>query len=145
MGTLLESATRNETGDLKLFTLIVAAALITAACANPSILSAQIQSKTTNGGLNHYAIAVTVQNQGSVRQPSNLLQLIDVYQDGSRVDRIGLQPLRPGQEQKVTYGFDRATDAGDGTTNLIFNLDFNDRSGKNIDCEAGNETYTLSV
>lgn len=128
-----------------MLTLIVAAALTGAACANPSILSAQSQSVTTNGGLNHYTVAITVQNQGNIRQPSNLLQSVDVFQDGLRVDRIGLQPLRPNQMQKVTYGFDRAADAGEGTTNLAFNLDFNGRSGKNVDCGAGNETYTIAI
>jgi hypothetical protein len=131
-------------GDIPLFALIIAAALTGAGCANPSILSA-IQSVSTNGGLNHYTIAITVQNQGSMRQPSNLLQSVDVFQDGSRVDRIGLQPLRPNQMQKVTYGFDRAADAGDGTTHFIFSLDFNGRSGKNVDCGAGNESFTLAV
>ena len=128
-----------------MYPLILAAALTGAACANPSILSAQIQPVTTNGSLHHYTIAITVQNRGSVRQPSNLLQSVDVFQDGLRVDRIGLQPLRPQQMQKVTYGFDRAADAGDGTTNLIFNLDFNGRSGKNVDCRAGDESFTLAV
>jgi len=47
--------------------------------------------------------------------------------------------------QKVIYGFDRATDAGDGTTSFTFTLDFNGRSGKNIDCGAGDESFTLTV
>jgi len=132
-------------GDLPVLTLILAAALTGATCANPSIVSARIQSVTTNGGLNHYTIAITVQNQGSVRQPGNLLQSVDVFQDGLRVDRIGLQPLSPKQSQKVTYSFDRAADAGNGTTNLTLTLDFNGRSGKNVDCEAGIETVTLAV
>jgi hypothetical protein len=126
-------------------TLILAAALTGAACANPSILSAHVQPVITNGSLNHYSIAITVQNRGSVRQPSDLLQSVDVFQDGLRVDRLGLQPLRPQQRQKVTYGFDRATDAGDGTTSLTFTLDFNGRSGKTVDCGAGNESFTLAV
>lgn len=128
-----------------MFALIVTAALATAACANPSILSASVQSVSANGGLHHYTIAVTVQNRGSVRQPSDLLQSMDVFQNGLRVDRIGLQPLRPAQTQKVTYGFDRSADAGDGTTNLLFNLDYNGRSGNDVDCRAGNESFSLAV
>ena len=128
-----------------MYTLVLAAALTGAACANPSILSAHVQPVSTNGGLNHYTIAITVQNRGSVRQPGDLLQSVDVFQDGLRVDRLGLQPLRPQQMQKVTYGFDRAADAGDGTTDLTFTLDFSGRSGKNVDCEAGNESFTLVV
>jgi hypothetical protein len=124
---------------------ILAAALTAAPCANPSIVSAVAQPVTANGALNHYTIAITVQNLGNVRQPSNLLQSIDVLQDDQPVDRIGLQPLRPNQSQKVTYGFDRAADAGDGTTNLVFTLDLNGRTGTDIDCHAGVETFKLRV
>jgi hypothetical protein len=123
--------------------LIVAAALTS--CANPSILSAGIQSVTTNGALKHYTIVITVQNKGNLRQPSNLLQSVVVLQNGQKVDRIGLQPLRPKQSQKVTYSFDRAADASVGTTDLTFTLDLNGRSGNNVDCHAGNETLAISV
>src|SRR5205807_10524639 len=98
--------------------LMLAAVLTGGSCANPSIVSAGIESVTTKGGLKHYTIAITVQNIGNARQPSNLLQSVDVLQDGQKPDRIGLQPLRPAQLQKVTCGFDRSDDAGDGTTEL---------------------------
>lgn len=124
--------------------LILVAAL-TGACANPSILSARVQSVTNNGGLNHYTIAITVQNQGALRQPSNLLQSVDVLQDDQKVGKIGLQPLGPKQSQKVTYSFDRAADAGVGTTNLTFSLDFNGRSGDNVNCRAGTQSFTISL
>jgi hypothetical protein len=125
--------------------VMLAAALAGASCANPSILSAAVQSATANGALKHYTIAITVKNLGNVRQPSNLLQSVDVFQDDQRVDRIGLQPLGPKRSQTVTYGFDRSADAGDGTTNLLFTLDFNGRTGKNVDCHGGNENFTFSV
>jgi hypothetical protein len=124
---------------------ILAATLTGAACADPSILSAGIQSVTTNGGLNHYTIAITIQNQGDAQQPNNLLQSVDVFQDDQKVDQIGLSPLASKQSQKVTYGFDRAADAGVGTTNLTFTLDFNGRSGNNLDCPAGNESLAITV
>jgi hypothetical protein len=125
--------------------LILVAVLNGASCANPSILSAAVQSDTTNGGLKRYTIAITVQNQGNVRQPGNLLQSLDVLQDGQKVGKVGLQPLAPKQSQKVTYSFDRSIDAGDDTTDLTFTLDFNGRSGNNVDCHAGNETFALTV
>ncbi|MDQ6767216.1 MAG: hypothetical protein M3Z41_05360 [Candidatus Eremiobacteraeota bacterium] len=128
-----------------MLTLILAAALTGASCANPSILTAGVQSVTTNAGLNHYTLAISVRNQGNVRQPSNLLQSVDVLKDRLRVDRIGLQPLRPKQSQKVFYSFDRSDEAGAGTTEFTFTLDFNGRSGSNIDCHGGNETLTISV
>jgi hypothetical protein len=123
--------------------LILVAALT--ACANPSILSAGVQSATTQGALQHYTIAITIQNKGNLRQPSNLLQSVVVLQDGQKANQIGLQPLRPKQLQKVTYSFDRSAEAGAGTTDLTFTLDFNGRSGNNVDCHAGTETLTISV
>ena len=125
--------------------LILAAAITSGACANPSIVAADVQSVTTNDTLRHYVIAITVQNKGNVRQPSNLLQSVDVFQNGERVDRIGLQPLRPNQSQRVTYGFDRSTDAGDNSTHFEFTLDLNGRSGHNVDCHEGNENYKMRV
>ena len=126
-----------------MFGLILVAALT--ACANPSILSAGVQSVTSEGALQHYTIDITVQNKGDLRQPSNLLQSVVVLQDGQKVNQIGLQPLRPKQLQKVTYKFDRAAEAGAGTTDLTFTLDFNGRSGNNVSCHAGSETFAISV
>jgi hypothetical protein len=124
---------------------ILAAAIAASPCANPSIVSAIVQSVTAKGVLNHYTIAIAVRNLGNVRQPSNLLQSIEVLQDDQPVDRIGLQPLRPNQSQKVTYGFDRAADAGDGTTALVFTIDLNGRTGSDVDCHGGVESFTLHV
>jgi hypothetical protein len=125
--------------------LIVATALSAASCANPSIVSARIQSVTTMGALQHYTISITVENVGNLRQPSNLLQSLDVFQNGDKVGKIGLQPLRPKQKQKVTYSFDRSVDAGTGTTHLAFKLNFNGRSGNNVDCHAGVKTLAINV
>jgi hypothetical protein len=124
---------------------ILAAALNGAPCANPSILSARVQSVRTNDGLNHYTIGITVQNQGDVRQPSNLLQSVDVFQNRQKVGQISLKPFGPKQLQNVTYSFDRSADAGVGTTYLTFTLDFNGRSGHNVDCSAGTETFKITV
>jgi hypothetical protein len=125
--------------------IMLVAALTGASCANPSIISAHVKSVTTNGALNHYTVAITVRNIGDARQPVDLLQSVDVFQAGQRVGRPGLQPLRPEQSQTVTYSFDRSTDAGVGTTDLTFTLDFNGRSGRDVDCHAGNENLSISV
>jgi len=124
--------------------LILAAAL-GGGCANPSILSANVQSVSTNGALNYYTLAINVQNQGYLRQPSDLLASVDVFQAGQRVDQLGLQPLGPGQSQRVQYTLKRSVEAGAGSTDLTFALDFNGRSGNNVDCRAGTETFTISV
>ena len=125
--------------------LILAATLSGGSCANPSIISTRVQSVTTNSGLNHYTLAVVVQNIGTVRQPSNLLQSVEVFQDGDKVGQMGLQPLRPHQSQTVTYGFNRSADSGTGTTLLTFVLVFKGPTGSSVDCHAGNETAAFSV
>lgn len=128
-----------------MLSIIVAAALTGSTCANPSILSAKVQSVTPNGSLQHYTIAITVENIGQASQPKTLLQSVEVFQDRQRVDKIGLQPLKPKQRQAVTYSFDRSTDAGPGTTHLRFKLDYNGQSGNNVDCQAGNETFVMKI
>ena len=125
--------------------LLLAAAVAGGACANPSIISASVQSVTQTGGLNHHTVSIVVRNLGTVKQPSNLLQSIDVLQDDQKTGKIGLQPLAPGQSQKVTYSFDRSADAGAATTLLTFILDMNGQSGGDVDCHAGNEMTTLTV
>ena len=125
--------------------LILAAAVSAASCANPGIVSTGVQAVTTNNGLSHYTLAVMVQNLGPVRQPSNLLQSLDVLQDGEKVGRIGLRPLRPHESQKVTYSFDRSADADTGSTEITFTLDLNGRAGNNVDCHSGKETVTINV
>ena len=125
--------------------LLLATAIANAPCADPSITSATVRSVSTDGGLNHYTIAVTVENQGTLRQPSNLLQSVDVIMHGERVDRMGLQPLWPQKSQTVTYAFDRSVEAGDGSTALTFALDLNGRTGSDVDCHAGEESVLLNV
>jgi hypothetical protein len=125
--------------------LLLAAALTGSTCANPSIISTSTQSVTTNNGLNHYTIAIVVRNIGTVRQPSNLLQSVEVLQDGGKVGQMGLQPLRAHQSQTVTYGFNRSADSGAGTTLLTFTLVFKGPSGHNVDCHAGTETTVFSL
>ncbi|HXW52330.1 MAG TPA: hypothetical protein VEJ41_10095 [Candidatus Acidoferrales bacterium] len=127
--------------------LVQLGALIVAivSCANPSIMSAHVRSVTPNNGLNHYAIAIKVTNIGDLKQPGNLLQSLVVLQDGEKVGKIGLQPLGAKQSQTVTYGFDRSVDAGAGTTNFTFMLDFNGSSGNSTSCHAGKETFQLKI
>lgn len=117
-----------------------------ASCANPSIVSTAVQSATTDPhGLTHYTVGITVQNLGTLRQRSDLLQSIDVELDGERVDVIGLLPLRPRQTQHVMYSFVRSAEAGAGSTSLVFTLDSNGKSGNDVDCHGGTESATLDV
>jgi len=109
-------------------------------------VSTAVQSATTDSnGLTHYTVGITVQNLGTMRQRSDLLQSIDVDQDDQRVDVIGLLPLRPRQTQHVTYSFVRSAESGAGTTSLLFTLDFHGKSGSDVDCHAGTESTALDV
>jgi hypothetical protein len=120
---------------------------IAAACSGPepSIVQAAVQSMTQNGSLNHYVVAITVTNQGSARQPGNTLQSIAVYQNGDKVDQKGLQPLRPGQSQTVTYGFDRNHRSEARSTNLRFKLVFKNAVPGPVACDVPNGEARLRV
>jgi len=98
------------------------------------------------GGLNRYTIAIMVQNVGSKGQPSNLLQSVEVMQNGDHVDQKGLQPLRPGQKQTVLYTFTRSHGAAPHTTRLTFSLAQRTYSLPGPqDCNAANDTARLTV
>src|ERR1700722_12115703 len=90
----------------------------TASCsgADPAIVGAKATSTTPKGDMSEISVTVTVVNNGSTGQQSNTLQSVDVYQNNTKVDRKGLPPLKAGQPYTFTYVFDRATDAGNGTT-----------------------------
>ncbi len=125
---------------------LVAASAPTCAGADPAIIGAAVKSTTQNGSLNHYVIAITVRNLGSMKQASNLLQSVDVFQNGNKVDQKGLQPFKPGTSQTVTYAFDRSTEADAKTTHFRFQLDFHMIAVPgNADCNTGNDTFRLDV
>jgi hypothetical protein len=120
-----------------------------ASCAgpDPAITGAVVASQSMQpGGLNSYTIAITVQNMGTKGQPSNLLQSVEVMQNGDHVDQKGLQPLRPGQKQTVMYTFTRSHGAAPHTTRFTFTLA---QKGMSIpgpqDCSADNDTFRLTV
>ena len=120
----------------------------TAACsgADPAIAGAKVTSTTPKGDMNEISVTVTVVNSGSVGQQSNTLQSVDVYQNNTKVDRKGLPPLKAGQTYTFPYVFDRATDAGNGTTDLRFQLVFTQPNPPGAeDCSATNDTYRLKV
>jgi hypothetical protein len=125
-----------------LFGAPVIAAAGSCSGADPGIVSAKVQSMTTNGNLNHYTIAVTVQNMGAGKQPSNLLQSVNVFQNGDKVDQKGLQPFRPGTSQTVTYAFDRSSEARSKTTHFRFML--TTPAGSN-NCSTSNDVVRLDV
>jgi len=42
-----------------------------------------VQNVTGNGSLSHYTLVGTVTNLGNQRQASNVLQFVDIYQNGT--------------------------------------------------------------
>lgn len=117
----------------------------TCAGADPAIVSASVQSTNSDGRVSRYSLAVRVVNLGRAKQPSNLLQSIDVYENGIKLDTKGLPPLRPGQGYTFRYVYQRSTDAGAGTTELHLQLSVRQPSppGKQ-DCNAANDAFTVT-
>ena len=114
--------------------------------ADPAIVSAIVESTAQVGHLNRYTIGVTVQNMGTMKQASNLLQSVAVFQDGTKVDQKGLQPLARGASQIVMYSFNRSRGAAPRTTHLRFVLTFKGTAVPgNADCDTGNDEFRLAV
>lgn len=130
-----------------IFAAIVAAqsaplAAQTCAGPDPSILSAKVTSVTNEGGLDRYAIVGTVTNAGTQDQASNVLQSVDIYMDGQKLDAKSIPPLKAGQSDTFTYDAERAAKAGKGTTTLVFRFDGHHTTA--ADCSAKDKTYSLT-
>lgn len=112
--------------------------------ADPAITSVRVQNVAGNGSVNHYTLVGTVANLGTQRQASNVLQFVDIYQYGVRLNDRGIPPLAPGESYTFSYGWQRASDAGDGTTTLHFRLRFVRPSPPGSeDCNPANDTYSV--
>jgi hypothetical protein len=128
-----------------LTTTLLAVAATTAAalaCAgpDPAITSVHVQSVHQTGQINTYSIVGTVTNEGSAAQPGNVLQFVDIYVDGVKVDAVGIPPLHLAQSYNFRYNWRRSTDAGPGTTIIGFML--NVRSG--LDCNPANNKNSVT-
>ncbi|MEO7202803.1 MAG: hypothetical protein ABI431_08120 [Candidatus Tumulicola sp.] len=118
-----------------------------AACAgaDPSIGTVSAGHVSTAGGLSTYRLTGTVTNAGSTAQASDVLQSVDVFQDGQKVDTIGIPPLHPHQSYTFTYAAKRSSEAGAGTTKMLFRLRMSRPVGTGPqDCNAGNDSSTMT-
>lgn len=121
-------------------------ALAPTACgADPAIVSVAVKSVSQNGAINVYHFGGTVTNVGNRGQTSNVLQFVDIYLNHQKADARGIPPLRRGQSYAFRYDFQRAGDAGDGTSQFRFQLDMRQPSGSAQDCNPNNDTFTLRV
>jgi hypothetical protein len=119
-------------------------AVATGSCtgADPALVAANVKGVTNTGGVNHYVVSISVMNRGMANQPSNVLQSVDIFQNGNKVDTKGIPPLKSGQLYKFDFTFMRSADAADGTTHLRFAIAMHQPSGapNDQDCNAGNDT-----
>jgi len=133
---------------LALFVFVQASTgVANAACkgADPAIVSAAVKGITSDGKVNRYALNIRVVNFGSMKQPSNVLQSVQVYQNAIKLDTKGLPPLKPGQAYNFTYVFQRSIDAGDGTSTLNLKLVVSKPTPPgNMDCNLTNDTYSVT-
>jgi hypothetical protein len=118
--------------------LVAQAAPAWAACsgADPSVVSVAVKGMRTDGGLNHYEISGTVTNVGGASQASNVLQSVNIYKTGEKLDTKSIPPLKAGESYTFTYVSDRSVEAGNGTTKLMFRLE--PAAPNSQDCGAGN-------
>jgi len=118
----------------------------TCAGANPAIVSVAVENVAANGALNTYHITGTVTNLGSQPQANNVLQFVDMYMAREKLDAKGIPPLAPGQSYTFAFDYQRSHDAGNGSTNLRFQIDMHQPSPPTLeDCNPRNGTYTLTL
>lgn len=124
----------------------VASASTACAGADPALVSVVVKSVTHNGSVNRYNLTGTVVNLGSMRQVSSVLQSVDIYQTGEKLDAKSIPPLEAGQSYTFSYVAERSTEAANGTTKLRFQLDVRQPSPPGQqDCNQGNDTFTLTL
>jgi hypothetical protein len=93
-----------------------------AACNGPVVTAVVVKGVQTAGALNHYELSGTVVNDGA-SQASNVLQSVDIFENGEKLDTRSVPPLKAGESFAFTYVADRSSDAGKGTSKIAFQLD----------------------
>ena len=115
------------------------------ACADPAITHVSASPISDNGSLAGYDFAITVKNIGTKNQPSSVLQSVLVYQDATKVDQRGAQPLKAGASETLHYQFQRSNEAHAGSTHMHFTLIVRDPHAPVQDCTTSNNTYRIDV
>ena len=90
--------------------------------ADPTIEDLAIKNVTTQAGLATYEVSGKVVNAGSASQPSNVLQFVNIYLTGVKLDAKGVPPLKAGESYPFSYVYQRSVQAGTGSTKLDFQL-----------------------
>jgi hypothetical protein len=107
---------------------------------NPAITHVEAQSTHTMGKMTTYHLVGTVTNMGTANQPSNTLQFVDIYDGAQKVDAKTIPPLTSSGTFHFTYNWNRASDAGAGSTTFVFKM----RMVHGTNCNPSNGgTFTL--
>jgi hypothetical protein len=127
--------------------LVAAGAAVPAVAAQQggmtAISSAAWKTTNTDGSIANVQVAVTVTNSGSAKEPSNTLQSVEIWQDGTKTGTKGIPPLGPGRSYTFTYTAQRNRQAPVGTTHLVFKL-VGDNAAGTANVKPGNR-YKLDV
>jgi hypothetical protein len=105
-----------------------------------------VKNVSTSGNLNQYAIVGTVTNVGSSSQGSDALQTVDIYQGKQKLDNRSIPPLKAGQSFAFSYSYERSASAGNGTTQLRFQLNIARPAAADSQvCNMSNDSFTLTL
>ena len=129
-----------------ILTVILLSTGLASACngADPVVRAVQT-GMSTDAGMNHYTVSISVTNRGNMKQASNVLQFVDIFQEGIKRDTRSIPPLRPGQTFTTSYVYNRSSDAGAGTTVLDLRLHMRQPASRGIaNCNTGNDTASVS-
>lgn len=108
--------------------------------ANPAITHVEVQTTHPMGKMNQYRLLGTVTNMGTQSQPSNTLQFVDIYDGVQKIDSRSVPPLTTSGTFHFTYNWNRASDAGAGSTTFVFKM----RMVHGTNCNPSNGgSYTL--
>ena len=113
---------------------------------DPAIVGVVVKSVDHAGGVNVYTLSGSVMNGCSANQPSNVLQSVEIVQNGKKVDTKGIPPLAAGQIYHFTYVFQRSGDASDGSTEFTFKIHMKQPAGVPgpQDCSVDDDSLTKS-
>ena len=130
---------------LALAALFPCAAAADCAGADPAIASVVVANVTSAQGSNEYHLSGTVVNRGNRPQASDVLQFVDIYETGMKLDAKSIPPLAPGKSFNFTYVATRSADAGKGTTTLDFRLDVHRPSpAGDANCSSDDDEFSLT-
>jgi hypothetical protein len=89
---------------------------------DPAIQGLSVKNVSTQGGLASYQVSGKVVNAGT-SQGGDVLQFVNIYLNGAKLDAKSVPPLKVGDSYPFTYVYQRSVQAGSGTTKLDFELD----------------------